>query len=63
MKKKDKGISLSSPHNPADIHSQYLKIIQHVLTHDIFYVLSKEITGISRLEVTRSQDYLQNHRQ
>ena len=30
--KKDKGIPLSSPHNPADINSDYLKIFQHVLT-------------------------------
>lgn len=32
MRKKDKGISLPSPHNPADIHFDYLKLFQHVLT-------------------------------
>ena len=32
--KKDKGITLPSPHNPADIKSYYIKMIQHVLTRD-----------------------------
>ena len=46
--KKDKGIPLPSPHKPADIHSDYLKIFQHVLTRnnitDFFITIINETT-------------------